>query len=146
MKKQEFLKEMACLAPKMAREFISRQVKNIEKKNLTMSQVLILEMLYPDHKVIMKHIADVLKISTPAVTGLVDKLEKMDYIARNRDSKDRRVIKIEIMELGIEIVEKIQEQRMKMIEEFFSVLDEDEREMYIKIIRKVVGNLGKANK
>ncbi len=141
MDKQIFYNEMQKLIPLISREFIRRQAKNVEKKNITPSQMLILEFINLKKRVIMKEIAKKLKISTPAVTGLVDRLEKMKLLKRVRDEKDRRAINIEITEQGKQIAKKISDERINTLKALFDVLSDKERDEYIKITRKITQNI-----
>ena len=109
----------------------------LTKGKITFPQYVALELLNTRGRLKMKDIAKELKVSLPAVTGLVDRLVSMKMVERGYDEQDRRVIFIALTLEGKKACESIKQARKKIIEQIFSVLTEGERQAYLGILRKI---------
>jgi len=49
----------------------------------------------------------------PTMTGIINRLIKMDYVERTRSQVDRRVVLVQVTQSGIEIVEKIEDEALQ---------------------------------
>jgi DNA-binding MarR family transcriptional regulator len=85
----------------------------------------------------MSGLAHFLNISTPAATGIVDRLVKYGYIARVFDPEDRRIIKIRLTPKGSSLVNKINQQKRQSTIDIFSRISEKERNDYLKILMRI---------
>lgn len=80
----------------------------IEKEELAESQfndisindLHIIHIISLKEDITISQIAKLMGVSKPALTGNVDKLEKLDYIRRVPNKKDRRVTNIELTQRG----------------------------------------------
>jgi MarR family transcriptional regulator, 2-MHQ and catechol-resistance regulon repressor len=73
---------------------------------LTSSQYNVLRILRGEGKPLpCLEIADRLITAVPAITGLIDRLEAMDLITRDRSTDDRRVVFVAINRKGLDKVE-----------------------------------------
>ena len=104
---------------------------------ITLPQFLSLDLLYSQGFLKMKDIAHALDISLPAATGLISRLVRMGMVERVYDTKDRRVIYVNLTSKGKKMVAQVKSQRQKKIEHVFGKLSEKERSVYLQIIRKV---------
>lgn len=102
--KDEFIRQFREINPKFSRLYA--QVLN--QAHLTYSQYTLLNQLYGRSSIPMTELSSLLHISKPAVTHLVDQLEKKKCIKRNPHSKDRRISLIEIQPKGEKIVRQMQ--------------------------------------
>ncbi|MDA9642565.1 MarR family transcriptional regulator, partial [Nitrosomonadales bacterium] len=51
----------------------------------------------------VKEIANTLKLDSPTITPIVQKLEKMNLVNRKRSSQDERVVTVTLTKTGIDI-------------------------------------------
>lgn len=133
----EFYKRMDDLMPKLIRESVKKGTDAVTKGEITVPQMLVLEILYQKGECIMSELADDLSITTSAVTGLIDRMIKLNLVSRSRDEKDRRVVRVKITKKGKNAVDKIIEQRHRMIVDTFEKISKEEREKYLEIMEKV---------
>ncbi|MFC1646437.1 MarR family winged helix-turn-helix transcriptional regulator [Candidatus Omnitrophota bacterium] len=77
-------------------------------------------------------------ISPPVVTGLVDRLVSNGYVARARDSKDRRTVFVKLTKKGDTYVGKFRRAIQKKWKQILVHLTEEERSAYIKIMKKLM--------
>lgn len=140
-KSPDFGEEVSKMLPLIMREFTRRQKDIFSKGLLTVPQVVILDFLTERGSCKMNELAKILDLTMSAVTSIIDKMIKLRLVKRERSSEDRRVVNIIILSKGKEIITGIKEGRQNFINEFFSVLTEDEKSEYIRILGKVYNNL-----
>jgi len=133
----EFADKISQLLPEVMKEFARRQVGELYRGKISLQQLLAMTFLehYPESK--MSDLAVFLKVTTAAVTGMVDRLVKLGYVSRLFDERDRRLIKVKLTSRGSMFIKKIKQQRRQMIFEIFGKLSQEDRENYLKIISRV---------
>ncbi|MCX7794986.1 MAG: MarR family transcriptional regulator [bacterium] len=105
----------------------SRNRKLMEKYDITPLQYRALKIIKERHPT-MGDLCDALYISSSTVTELVDRLEDNNLVARVRSKEDRRVITLEITDEGNALLEKIQEERLEVLNKALNLLDEREKD------------------
>jgi DNA-binding MarR family transcriptional regulator len=133
----DFADRLNQLMPQIMRGFMRRQTNELLKGKITLPQFLILNFLDKEGESNMTHLAQFLNVSTPAATGIVDRLVKYGYIARVFDPEDRRIIKIRLTPKGSSLVNKINQQKRQSTIDIFSRISEKERNDYLKILMRI---------
>ena len=87
----------------------------LAQADLTLPQFALLSQLAARDRMPMTEISGKLFISKPAVTNLVDRLEKKNYIKRLPCPEDRRVYLIQILPKGKKIIQRIRTFFLKLI-------------------------------
>ena len=70
---------------------------------ITYTQYLVLLVLWESENSNIKEIAKVLKLDSPTITPIVQKLEKMNLVKRQRSHKDERVVVVSLTKNGIDL-------------------------------------------
>lgn len=133
----EELVETITYVHRLANSMLKRRADVLFQGKVTFSQYVALEALNSDNPLKMKNIAKVLKITLPAVTGLISRLVTMKLAKRVYDKSDRRVIFIVLTDKGKKTVEQTRVARKKIIAEIFGVLSAGERQTYLGILQKI---------
>jgi outer membrane protein TolC/predicted transcriptional regulator len=102
-----------------------------------MPQFFIMEHLLRQGESKMTDLARCMNVTTAAMTGMVDRLVREGYMARDSDPKDRRIILMKLTARGSELVKKIKAQRRKMIVDIFGRLSETDRRDYLRVLMQV---------
>ena len=123
--------------PLVIKEFARRQECDLYKGTITIAQFIILDFLSKEEASRMKDLALFMRVSTPAMTGMVDRLVKCGYVIREFDADDRRIIKVRISAKGTELVKRITQQRRRLIIDTFGRISPSEREDYLKILKRI---------
>ncbi|SDW24009.1 DNA-binding transcriptional regulator, MarR family [Marininema mesophilum] len=76
-------------------------------------------------------------LACSTMTDLVDRMEKNGVVERVRDEKDRRVVRIHLLDKGTSIIMEVMEARQNYLSEMLSHLPEDE----VKEMAKHLGTL-----
>lgn len=81
-------------------------------------------------------IADRMIQVVPAITGLIDRLEKQELVRRHRCDKDRRVIYIELTDKARELLAQIDQPLMDLHREVIGHLTADELRELSRLLEK----------
>jgi MarR family transcriptional regulator, organic hydroperoxide resistance regulator len=133
----EFADEIGEIFPVVIKEFIKKQTNELCRGKVTMPQFVVLNFLGNEGEARMTDLANFMGVSTAAMTGIVERLFRCDYVWRLPEAHDRRIIKIKLTSKGSSLVKKINHQRHQMIIDIFGKLSEAERESYLKIIMRI---------
>ena len=120
--------------------FINRELSNY---GIGSGQFMFLLELYIEDGRNQEELSKVLKIDKGTTARAIKKLEEEGYIERFKDEKDKRSNKIYLTQKGRDVKESIfsvlDEWERKMSEH----LDESEKELMIKLLKKVCLNIDK---
>jgi len=142
----EFADKINDVVPVMIKEFSRRNVAELYKGKITLPQFLILGFLHNNGDSKMCGIAKFMSVTTAAMTGMVDRLEKYGYVKREPEPQDRRIINVSLTQKGLELVRKINHKRRRMIIDVFGKVSEDDRSDYLRVLMKIKDILTKNGK
>ncbi|ADE53183.1 MarR family winged helix-turn-helix transcriptional regulator [Coraliomargarita akajimensis] len=83
-------------------------------------------------------LADKAQITRASVTGLIDSLEKDEYVRREPDPNDRRMVSVHLTEKGKAFMDGFLPPHFEMINQLMASLDEDERTVLVKLSEKLI--------
>ena len=142
----EFADKINDVMPVMIKEFSRRNVAELYKGKITLPQFLILGFLHNNGDSKMCGIAKFMSVTTAAMTGMVDRLEKYGYVKREPEPQDRRIINVSLTQKGLELVRKINHKRRLMIIGVFGKVSEEDRSDYLRVLMKIKDILTKNGK
>lgn len=141
----EFAAKIDEVMPAVMKGFARKQTNALYKGKITLPQFFILSHLNRHGDSIMKDLASVMEVSTPAATGIVERLVRDRYVTRVFDPKDRRVIHIRLTQSGANLVKKMDTQRRQLTLEVFGKISQQERENYLSILMHIKDVLSENN-
>ena len=109
--------------------------------DLTPPQVHCLLWLGTDGPLPLNVVAARIGCGQPSVTGVVDRLEKLGYVERERDTADRRVVRVKLTESGVEVARVLDETMIERIGQFLSLMPPEDRKHALRILGVVVDKL-----
>lgn len=68
------------------------------------------------------------------ITDLVDRMENSELVERTRDIKDRRVVRVSVLQKGYDIIDKVLDERCKFVNEALKSINSDDRIEFIKYL------------
>lgn len=125
---EEFLKYFR----EMQVRFSKYYTRILIQKNLTLPQFSLLVQLSMAGEIPMTQISERLYVTKPAVTHLVDRLEKHKFVKRVPHPKDRRIHLLQLQPKGQQLILAIQGQ---IFEHFLKALDAFDSESRATIIK-----------
>ncbi|WP_082667422.1 MarR family winged helix-turn-helix transcriptional regulator [Mediterraneibacter massiliensis] len=128
---------------------LHRNVNTLDKKtakiaaeyNLTFSQFMVLEALYSKGDMTVGEVRERILSSVGTIPLIVNNLVKMNYVERLSDEKDRRVCILHLTKDGYDVISKIAPKNEAMIVESMAVLDDEEKEEFVYLLKKIGGKL-----
>ncbi|MCX8043393.1 MAG: MarR family transcriptional regulator [Desulfobacterota bacterium] len=116
------------------------------KIDLTSSQVKVLVSFYGRQFYTMTELSMAHGVSVSTMTSMIDRLLNMGYIERERDTKDRRVVKVRLSAQGKKTVDYVMNVRRRELERFLSELSDEEIYTFVRSIENVATTLAKAKR
>lgn len=111
--------------------------KDISSYGMRTSDFAVLEALYHKGKQTIREISNAVLINTGSITYVIDKLEAKGLLERSNCKEDRRVVYIQITEQGKQLMGEIFPKHQKVIEDIFSDVTKEEKELIIDILKRV---------
>jgi DNA-binding MarR family transcriptional regulator len=87
-------------------------------------------------------VAERLITVVPGITGLVDRLEKLEMVRRKRCEVDRRVVYVEILEQGVAVLAKLEQPVRELHQSLLGHLSEPELRRLVALLEKVRAHPG----
>jgi len=133
----QFADRVNAIIPVMMKEFARRQISELHKEKITLPQLLVLDYVGMNGESKMKDVAYFMRVSTAAMTGIVQRLVREHLLQRVFDPRDRRIIKVRLTSRGSELVKKINTDRRKLIIRIFGKISEPDRQDYLRILVQI---------
>ncbi|SDA17512.1 DNA-binding transcriptional regulator, MarR family [Ruminococcus sp. YE71] len=99
----------------------------------------------PDRKKQPGELAKTLGVSTARIASILRTLEKKNYITRETSAEDKRKVYVEITDEGRQYLESKRTKVCGFFDMIFSGLETEERDEFIRLIRKLSETSGKAD-
>jgi DNA-binding MarR family transcriptional regulator len=120
---------------------LSRTKWFLGDSELSVDDFFILNLINEEGKCSMKDIVTGFSIPASTATGIVDRLVKKNYIHRGQSNVDRRVVSVEVTPEGKKAHDTFRTTSLGRMAESVDLLTDDEVEMLIRLIDKLVSNL-----
>ena len=121
--------------------------KLIEKADISLGEYLVLRNIWLSNynffpggregSVKAADLSDLLELSRPAITRILNSLENRGFIVRNVNKKDRRSFAIELTETGIEAIEKANRRILGFAGKLAELLGDSETDKLIELIDRL---------
>ena len=122
----------------MQRSFVLNLSKDLLKGNVSFPQYFLLCFLIQEPEPLtMTDVADRMRHTTAAATGIVDRLERLGYVERGNAPKDRRKILVHITEKGTALVHQVREDLVKSLLGLMEHLEPEEQKTWVTIYEKI---------
>ena len=135
---KEFANKVIELFPQIIRGFKQYENNYLTRGEITLPQFWALDYLDRNGKSKMNNLAQHLKISPSATTGLMDRLIAQGLVVRKADFHDRRIVWIELTAKGRGIIKSITKQKTETLIKVFGKISPKDREHYLNILEQVV--------
>lgn len=138
LKLEEFGDRMIKLVPKLKIELGCYENSSLTRRDITTTQLLVLECLSTCGHCKMHTLVDALKVKFSAVTAIIDRLVKTGFVIREHGREDRRTVFVALSPKGKKVLADVYQQRRQAFMQVFSRVSAKEREEYLTILEKLV--------
>ncbi|MRI65331.1 MarR family winged helix-turn-helix transcriptional regulator [Gracilibacillus thailandensis] len=101
---------------------------------ITTPQFIALQFLLEQGDLTLGELSKKINLAFSTTTDLVDRMEKNDIVERVKDTKDRRVVRIHLLEKGRKIIQEVIEKRQKYLGEVLSNVKEEDMEQLSRLL------------
>lgn len=91
----------------------------------------------------VRQLAELMGVSSPAVTQLVDRLVEIGMVERRHDTRDRRVVLVDYVPGMHEIARRIVDRRRRQLRWAVGRMTEEEARAFLKGFRLLVSGFGR---
>ncbi|AEB76088.1 MarR family winged helix-turn-helix transcriptional regulator [Clostridium botulinum] len=102
---------------------VTEELKNI---GLTVPQITAIKFIAHRKKVTSSELSEEMSITKATVSGIIDRLEKMNIIKRVRSKEDRRIVYIVFSDEGLNLAKDIKDIMNGCFENIFNNVSEEE--------------------
>jgi DNA-binding MarR family transcriptional regulator len=121
----------------MQRCFMLHLSKELAPGNVSFPQFFLLTYLDQKEVLTMSAIAQKMGHTTAAASGLVARLENLDYVMRSSAAEDRRKVMVCITPKGSALVRRIREEMMGNLSKVMQHLSPEEQNAWLHIYSKI---------
>jgi len=121
----------------MQRCFVMHLCKELAPGNVSFPQFFLLAYLNQKEVATMSAIAQKMGHTTAAASGLVARLENLDYLVRSVAREDRRKVMVCITPKGSALVRRIREEMVGNLMKIMEYLSPDEQKAWLHIYSKI---------
>ena len=118
--------------------------ENLYKIELTSSQIKVLATFTERECYSMTELSQMLSVTLPTMTAMIDRLILSGLVKRERDERDRRVVLVRLTGDGKKVISNLMEIRKQEIEKVLRTLEHEEVEVFLGSIESVAQLLTKA--
>ncbi|MDD5200899.1 MAG: MarR family transcriptional regulator [Terrimicrobiaceae bacterium] len=133
----ESIGRLADIILSLQRCFLARLSETLAAGQVSSAQFFLLSHINTHETLSMTEIAAKMSHTTAAATGLVDRLERLDYVERTTDPLDRRKVLVRIKPKGVDLVALIRQDMMANLSKVMRGLSPHEQIMWVQIYDKV---------
>ncbi len=110
----------------------------LEKLDLTSPQFYVLATIGYAGGLPFGEIGEKMMVTVSNLTGIVDRLEEKGVVARERDARDRRIVRVRMTEKGARLYKNTIPLFEKCIAQFFAPLDKSQQKELSSLLRKLI--------
>ncbi|MDP4147481.1 MAG: MarR family transcriptional regulator [Bacillota bacterium] len=114
-----------------------KMTESMHNHGVTSTQFFVLMYLRQKGSSKISDIAEFMGVKPSAVSFLIDRLEHNNFVFREHDKKDRRVVNIILSEEGINKLDLLIKERKKIVESSLLTLSDEELLQFAKITEKL---------
>jgi DNA-binding MarR family transcriptional regulator len=112
---------------------------------LTLQQLRVMHILYSSGPTRVSTLAQALHVSTPTVTGILDRLVQRGMTSRADDPTDRRVVLNLLTPLGVQVIEGLHPVQTDFLTRLVDRLTADERQTIVDGLQALLGASTRTN-
>ncbi|ODG90662.1 MULTISPECIES: MarR family transcriptional regulator [Bacillaceae] len=135
--KNEYIERIQIALQSTIHKMQPKVTESMNSHGVTATQFFVLMYLRKKESCKISEIAEMMGVKPSAVSFMIDRLEHNDFVYREHDKKDRRVVNIMLTKEGIKKLESVIKDRKEIFEGFLFNLSDDELLQFAKITEKL---------
>lgn len=115
--------------------------EKLKTTGLTVQQITVIKLIAHNKEITVSELAEKMSVRKSTISGILDRLNKMDIIIKTRSFDDKRVTYIDFSENGQKLVEHIKNIVNKSFESTFENISKDKLEEIYKNLNFLLDNI-----
>lgn len=111
--------------------------KIIGELDITVPQFTALQTLIHNGSMTIGQLSQKMALACSTITDLIDRMEKSELVIRKKDENDKRIVIVEVLPKGYDILEKVLEKRRNYLMIQLHQFDKSELETFNKLLEKL---------
>lgn len=105
--------------------------------SMTAPQFSALQILINNGDMTIGELSQKMSLACSTITDLIGRMEKTELVKRKKDDKDKRVVRVEVLPKGFDILEKVLEKRRGFLEEKLNDFDLEQKQNLTKGLKEL---------
>lgn len=127
---EKFLRKIDYIVRKNGREILN-------DFSITIPQFTALQILLNNGDMTIGELSQKMSLACSTITDLIDRMEKNELVIRKKDEKDKRIVRIEVLSRGFDILEKVLARRIEFLSGKLNEFSNDDKELLDKTLCKL---------
>lgn len=140
---EESGKSMQSLMMDLNKRYLGKCFHQVMELGIYPGQIPVLSQIVHKEGCSQKEIADSLHIKPPTVNVTIARLEKAGLVCRRQDTKDQRISRIYLTDMGRDVVQQAMEKIKQNEELLFGNFDEAELCLLRRFFKQLLANIDK---
>ncbi|WP_020153714.1 MarR family winged helix-turn-helix transcriptional regulator [Caldibacillus debilis] len=119
------------------RKKLDQDMQTMTSYPVTRTQFILLLLISREGSPKLARLAEEMNVQPSAITVLIDRLEKLNYVKRITDPDDRRSVRVELTPLGREIIHDFRQRRRGILKSYLNRLSEEEIRTLTELLEKI---------
>lgn len=119
--------------------------KILKNYPITSPQFIALQCIIDENGLTIGQLSEQIGLAFSTTTDLVDRMEKNDLVKRTKDSADRRVVRIHVLNKGETIVQEVIKERQKYLGAILDNFTDEEKTSLIELLNLLQEQMIKVN-
>ncbi len=121
---------------RLVKDLDHKTMEIVTKYDLTFPQFMVLEALFYREGLSIGEIKEKILSSDGTIPVIINNLEKLGFIERQKDKKDQRKSLIFLTQEGKEKITQVLPENKKMIEQQFAIYSQEEKKFLASLLQK----------
>jgi DNA-binding MarR family transcriptional regulator len=140
--RQRIVRAVMKQLPELGKAITLSMPMRVRHEGVSLAQVKALVHLFEYGPQTMGDLADGLKITTPSATGLINPLAERGFVVRDRDTDDRRVVRVSLSKHAEEIAHSIIDQRQAEVAGAMEGMSLEAQECFLEGLERLAAAYG----
>lgn len=127
---EKYLRKIDYIVRKKGREILN-------DFSITVPQFSALQILINNGNMTIGELSQKMALACSTITDLIDRMEKTELVIRKKDEKDKRVVRVEVLPKGYDILEKVLEKRRVYLASKLEDFSNDDKETLNKVLEEL---------
>jgi len=96
--------------------------------NITVPQFTALQILINNGEMTISELSQNMDLACSTITDLIDRMEKTNLVRRKKDDQDKRVVRVEVLQEGHDILARVLEKRIEFLDDKLRGVTEEDKQ------------------